>query len=187
MSWEALAAISAFLTAIVIAATAIAALVQLRHMRAANAITGVLGFMDKWATPEHRKGLNYVFQGELDQRLKEPEFRQELMRPWVDRLAHPEVALLDYWENLATFIKMRYTPEEGFMETGGSLCIAIWNKLVPVIAVMRRTRGPQVYDNLEWLAARCVRWEEKHSRGTYPKDTAHMPVKDPFPEDASPA
>lgn len=47
MSWEEISALSAVGTLVVITATAIAALVQLRHMQNANALNAIFGFMDK--------------------------------------------------------------------------------------------------------------------------------------------
>ncbi len=42
MPWDALSAIGTFLSAIVIAATAVAALIQIRHLRANNQLEGFL-------------------------------------------------------------------------------------------------------------------------------------------------
>jgi hypothetical protein len=162
---------------------AISALVQLRHLRAANQISAVLGLMQGWATPEYRKLVNYVAQ-ELDEKLKDPGYRASLMRIPADRIAHPELAVLDGWEQLGALVKLEALSEGVLLETAGSQCLMAWKRLAPVIAIVRRSRGPQVYDNFEYLAARALRWDAKHPEGTYPAHTPHMPIVDPFPDDA---
>ena len=173
-------------TFVVIAATAIAALIQLRHMRAGNQITTLLNITERRATPEFRAIINYVFQGELDRRLQDPEYRRGLMRVPIDQNAHPEVQLLNSWEQNGAMLKLGWFSEAAFMETAGLQCVAAWRKLNPVVAIIRRERGPQVYDNFEYLASRAMMWESKHSRGTFPKDAPHLPAIDPNPEDMAP-
>lgn len=183
MNWEVLSAVSTFLTLIVISATAYAAVIQLRHMRAGNTIAGFLGYMDRWATPQARQIQNHVFSGELERRLADPTYRESLVRGQVDRLAHPEVDYLDFWESLGMLIKLGYFPEDALMESGGPVAVRAWERLMPVIAIMRRTRGPQLYDNFEYLVSRVMLWESKHPGGVFPKGTPHLQVVDSFPDD----
>lgn len=185
MNWEELSAISAFITMIVIAASAIAAVMQLRHMRAGNAISGFLGMMDKWSSPEARHVQNYVFNGELDRNLAQPEYRHGLTVLTIDRLAHPEVAYLDFWESLGMLIKLGYFAEDAFMESGGPQCLRAWQKLVPVIAIIRRARGPQANDSFEYLASRVTIWDAKHPAGVFPRRTPRLPVIDKFADDVT--
>jgi hypothetical protein len=183
VNWEEISAISTFVTTIVIAASAIAAVIQLRHMRAGNAIAGFLGFMDRWASPHARELQNYVFGGEMARRLQDPEYRAGLTRGQADRLAHPEAEYLDFWESLGMFVKLGYFAEDAVMESGGTVGIMAWERLKPVIAIIRRKRGPTAYDNFEYLVSRALIWEAKHPQGFFPKDAPHLPVVDPFPDD----
>jgi len=185
MNWEELSAVSTFLTLIVIAATAIAAVLQLRHMRAGNAITGFLGMMDRWAGREGRAMQNHVFGGELERRLTDPQYRETLNRGQVDRLSHPEVAYLDFWESLGMFVKLGYFPEDAVFESGGPMAIMAWEKLKPVIAIIRRKRGPQAYDNFEYLVSRALMWEAAHPEGYFPRRAPHLPVDDIFAGDVT--
>ena len=186
MNWEEISALSTFGTLVVIAASAIAAVVQLRHMRSGNQINVSLGLMERWATPEYRGLLNYVSSGELDQKLKDPQYRKSLMRVPADRLAHPEIALLDFWENIGSLVKLGSMSETAFMDVASGQCISVWRRLTPVVAIMRRVRGPELYDGFEYLAARSMMWEAKHPNGTYPKATPHLPVVDEYLEDTAP-
>ena len=185
MNWEEISAISAFVTMIVIAASAVAAAIQLRHMRAGNAISGFIGMMDKWSSPEARLVQNYVFGGELDRKLADADYRKGLTVPLIDRLTHPEVEYLDFWESIGMLNKLSYFPEDAFMESGGPTCLRAWEKLGPVIAIIRRSRGSQAYDNFEYLASRVMIWDSKHPDGVFPKKTPHLPLVDKFKDDFS--
>ena len=56
---------------------------------------------------------------------------------------------------------------------------------MPVIAIIRRKRGPSAYDNFEYMVSRALLWEAKHP-DTFPKNAPRMPVTDPYPEDLPP-
>lgn len=182
MSWEEVSALSTFGTLLVIMVSAVAAAIQLRHMRAGNQINASLGLFDKWAGPEARKVQTYVFSDELTKKLEDPAYRASLMRIPIDRIAHPEVAYLDFWESIGSLFKLRYTDERAFMESGGYMSIVAWNKLAPVVAIIRRKRGPSVYDNFEYIVSRAIIWERAHP-DTFPKDAPRLPVTDPYPND----
>jgi hypothetical protein len=81
-------------------------------------------------------------------------------------------------------VKLGYFAEDAFMESGGPTCLRAWEKLKPVIAIIRRVRGPQVYDNFEYLASRAIIWDAKHPGGIFPKNTPHLPVIDIYADDA---
>jgi len=177
MNWEEISAISTFITTIVIAASAIAAVIQLRHMRAGNAITGFLGFMDRWASPRAREHQNYVFGGELERRLADPAYRASLVA-LQDRIAHPELEYMDFWESLGGFLKLGYFPEDLIMESGGPVAVNAWEKLKPVVALIRSVRGPTAYDNFEFLVSRAILWDARHPEGIYPRGTPRLPIDD---------
>src|SRR5579872_1295565 len=182
MDWNAVSALSSLATFLVVAASALAALLQLRHIRAANQITASLELMTRVSNPEFQRVLQYVFHGELDRKLEDPEYRAELLKTPVDLARHPEASLLATWEQMGSIIKLGLTSEAAFMDTTSMQCIAAWNKLVPVIAFIRRARGSQVYDNFEWLASRSMMWEARHPDGSYPKDTPRLRLEDTLPE-----
>ncbi|MDQ6823904.1 MAG: hypothetical protein M3007_00375, partial [Candidatus Eremiobacteraeota bacterium] len=183
MSWEALTAISTFATFLVIAASAFAALRQLCHMNAGNQISAALALMDKWSSNEYAKAIEYVFGGELDQRLSDPQYRRELMQFPISRLKHPEFAIISYWEQVGSLVKLGFISEDAFMDLASLVCIIAWEKLHPVIAIMRRRRGPQVMDNFEYLASRSRVWEERHGGDTFPTGAPHLVAEDRWPED----
>jgi len=186
MSWEELSALSTFATLIVIAGSVIAAVIQLRHMRSGNAIVGFLGMMDRWASPEARELARPVFSGELERKLADPAYRQMLASGNLDPIAHPEIQYMDFWEALGMLVKMGYFEEAAVMESGGPAAVRSWQRLMPVIAIIRRGRGPTAYDNFEYVVSRAMLWEVKHPAGVFPNHTPHLPTIDPYPDDPAP-
>src|SRR5260370_42330117 len=77
MSFEAWSLAASVGTFLVIAATAIAAVVQLRHMRGSNQITVFSKLEEMWDDPEFRTQRRRV-RDELDLRLRDRAFRAEL-------------------------------------------------------------------------------------------------------------
>jgi hypothetical protein len=182
MDWNAVSALSSLATFLVVAASAVAAIFQLRHIRAANQITASLELMNRISTAEFQRIVQYVFHGELDRKLEDPQYRADLLKTPVDLANHPEVAFLAQWEQMGSIIKLGLTSEEAFMDTTSTQCIAAWNKLSPVIALARRVRGPQIFDNFEWLASRSMMWEKRHPDGTFPNNAPRLSPADIYPE-----
>lgn len=157
---------------------------QLRHMRAGNQINAAMSLMDKWSGPDYARGLDFVYDGGLDEKLKDPAFRADLEHPSINRGRHPEAAILGYWEQAGSLVKLGFIDESTFMNLSSLQCIAAWKKLNPVIAIMRRRRGPTVADNFEYLASRAMLWEARHANDqSFPSGTPHLQPQDLWPED----
>src|SRR5579872_1117850 len=90
--WSAVASVGTFL---VIGATAIAAIVQLRHLRSANQVAAWQMFAQTYEGPELRDAFHFV-RTELAQRLEDPEFRRELRAGETDRVKHPEIKICNF-------------------------------------------------------------------------------------------
>ena len=183
MNWEEVGALSTFATLIVIAASAVAAVIQLRHMRSSNQLSATLGLMERWATPQFRELMKFVFLGGLDRRLAEPAYRSELMNQRADINAHPELDMLGFWETIGSLVKMGYISEAAFFDQAGPLTVEAWSKLSPVIAIMRRGGDMRIFDNFEYLASRAKKWEAAHPGSEFPFGTPRLPTPDLYPDD----
>src|SRR5499425_2533808 len=75
MSLELLNTFGTMLTAAIIAATAIAAMVQLRHLRAGNQINAMLSIGNQFDAKEFRDSLTLV-QHNLESALEDPSLRE---------------------------------------------------------------------------------------------------------------
>ncbi|HEV2262299.1 MAG TPA: hypothetical protein VGR69_08445 [Candidatus Rubrimentiphilum sp.] len=176
MNLEIVNAAAAVGTFLVIAATAMAALVQLRHLRASNQLQALLAVLSMPYEPALSESFAFVTH-ELPQKMNDPAFRRVLEGPLPpDRLVHKELRVCDYYERLGSMIKFGLIPEELYFDN--STPENSWKVLEPVIAIMRRHRGAVVYDNFEYLVARSREWDRRHPGGAFPKNQPRLTVSD---------
>ncbi len=177
MLLESLNTVAAFSTLVVIGIAAIAAVVQLRHLRASNQLSGLLTILHYSQDPEEHQWRSFVLNN-LEARLKDPGFRGGLMQHPVDQRIHVELEVCDFFEQVGNYVKRGLIDESTYLDTACDFVDTMWGKLQPVIAIMRRTRDETVYDNFEYLAARSRLWIDRHPNGNYPKDTKRLAIRD---------
>ena len=177
MLLEWLNTLTAIGTFFVIAATAYAALIQLRHLRASNQLSGlltILHYSQDAVGQEHR---NFVLR-DLETHLRDPDFRKSLEERPIDPRIHKELYVCNFFEQIGNYVKRGLVDEEAYLDTACDFVNLMWRRLEPVIAIMRRNRDDTLYDNFEYLAARSRMWLERHPNGAYPANTPRIPVKD---------
>jgi hypothetical protein len=91
-------------TLFVITATAVAALIQLRHLRAQNTLNAELAILKDWNDPQFRQWRHYI-AGEMQTKIKDPAFLAEYDAPEVDRSRHPELYACDWLEQIGSYLK----------------------------------------------------------------------------------
>ena len=155
--WGTIASVGTF---VVIAATAITALVQLGHIRRANQLAGLQNALNMLLNPEVRELVNYV-RHDLANRMKDPNFRAGLQEIPIDRRVHPEMHLCDMYNHLGSFVRTGLIDEKVFIQTEWYNVTLYWSLLRDAIAVVREKR-PYAFENFEWLAARAQCWASKH-------------------------
>ncbi|MBV9270676.1 MAG: hypothetical protein JO165_06250 [Candidatus Eremiobacteraeota bacterium] len=158
--------VAAWGTFTVIAATAIAAVVQLNHMRHSNQLGGLLTTFGILQDPALRDLINYV-RHDLQANMKDDVYRRSLLDTPVDRAKHPEFYIIDVYNHIGAFLRGGLIDEEIYMRTEWYNVRLYWNLLVEPIAI-RRTLNPYVFENFEYLAARAEAWVAKHPKGDYP-------------------
>ncbi len=153
-------------TFVVIALTAIAALVQLSHLRVNNQLQVLLSIIRMPNEPELSGAFDFVV-GEFRRRLEDPRFRAELedITP-PDRRVHKELRVCDYYERLGSCIKFGLIPARLYLDNSSP--DRFWKILEPAIAIYRRRRGPTAYENFEYLVAISREWDRQHPHGAYP-------------------
>jgi hypothetical protein len=176
MSLELVNAIAAVGTFIVIAATAIAALVQLRHLRAANQLNALLTHADALRSIQ-RDSLDFVVR-ELPARLKNPKFRQEIEDGTPERLVHKELIVCDFYERIGSYIKNGLLSADIVLDSISP--VLAWRRLEPVISIARRKRGKTIYENFEYLMVLSDDWDRRHADGNFPKGARRLELSDPW-------
>jgi len=174
-------------TLLVLVGTAIAGLIQIRHLRASNELEAILTLSDQMREPELQRALRFV-QLELEARLAEPAYRGELAAiGYVDPQRHPEMDACNWFNQLGTLVKNRLIDRETFLELYARLVAYYWERLTGAIALLRRSRGPMQYENFEYLALLSKKWIAEYPSGAYPPKAQRLDVADVWQEaDAGP-
>ncbi len=169
-----------FLTLLVIGATVVPAVLQMRHLSSNNQIQSLLSLEHDFNEPHLQAAFHYV-QHELPARLEDPAYRGELTRiGFVDPQHHPEMKVCNWFDQMGTFVKNGLVGERAFFELFGRLVDRYWELLSPTIALLRRERGPRQYQNFEYMTSRYRLWAKKHPTGLYPASVPRLRVEDPW-------
>jgi hypothetical protein len=172
MNWEAFAAISTAFTGLVILATAIAAVrevriaaeharatgAQLEHLRKATQFEGALAVFSELDTPFQMNARHFV-QFELAERMKDARFREDVaLIAGADELEHHELTVLRCFERIGTYIQKGWVdPDVVYMVASGRVIIT-WRALDEVVAIHRAITGPRFWENFERLYNECLAW-----------------------------
>ncbi len=159
-------------TFVVIAATAIAAMIQLRHLRTTNQLSGLISVLELFQQPHIHDLINFV-RKELPARMESEDFRAGLKEIPIDRIQHPELHLCEMYEEIGSYVRSGLIDEELFLRAHWYNVGLYWRLLRPVIAIARTNR-PYIFENFEYLAARAQGWSNRHPQGNYPNAVPRM-------------
>ena len=183
MSVDLVSTLAAVGTFVVIGATAVAAVIQLRHMRASNQLGALLALEREFHGEELQESFRFV-QSELVYKLKDQAYRAELERiGFIDTRTHMEVNVLNWFNEMGTLLKNGLVDETTFMELFGRLAVQYWEILSSAIAIVRRRRGDAQFHNFEYLAIRARKWLSDHPHGEFPKGAPRIPILDEWREE----
>jgi len=126
MSLELLSAVASVGTFVVILATAIAAVLQLRQQRAGNKIAYIQSFYSGYEGPELRPAFDFV-RYELSEKLKDSQFRNDLRPGGVAlRSRHPEVTVLNFFDLWGLYYRDGVVDRDSFMRGFGGVIVGFW-------------------------------------------------------------
>jgi len=168
-------------TFLVISATAIAAIVQLRHMRASNQLEGLLSVNGRIEDDDFNAWFTQT-QEQLPALMENPDYRAAVEAGRIDRNA-PWLKLGNSYDAAGNLIKRRLLPEDIFLDNAAYRVIAAWEMLEPFTAVIRRTFGAGLWENFEYLYVRSQHYHDKHPNGTYPHNEQRAVVRDRYLEE----
>ena len=157
-------------TLAVVAAAAIAAIVQLRHLRASNQLSALLTVLETWQDSEFQELMKFV-RTELQEKIKDPAFLESLRDTTRARSDEPDRRVCDWFEQVGSYVKNGLLDERLFLDLVSGTSVRYWRWLWPVISALRERGGPGVYENFEFLAARGRLWAKKYPNGVYPRNT----------------
>lgn len=176
--WSILVGVGTF---IVIGATAIAALIQLRHMRAGNQLTGLLDVLSRVEDPMFNEYTDQA-QKSLAENLPSPDFRKLIQSGEFPRQDNAWLNLANSYEWVGSLVKHGLIPEEPFMDVYSARLIRAWSIVEPVAAIRRRDGDLSLWENFEFLVVRAHEWERMFPKGAYPRGVPRLKIADPWLE-----
>lgn len=175
MNPEWLSAIASFLTLMVVAASAAAALIQLRHMRGANQIIALNEIRETFETDRFRDAIRYVYR-ELPRLYDNAEARTGLVAVPLPEQYEPARTVANFFENVGMYVKRGVLDENFTADMWGGIILNSWQRMTPLITNRRRVqKQPEIWQNFEYLAAICQQFKQRYPNGDYPKNVPRMP------------
>lgn len=164
-------------TAIVIAASAVAALIQIRHLRKSNEIEIIAKWTEAIESAEFERARSFVLN-DLPRILSDPvQVRALDWRGALPPELTPMRAVCNHFESVGVFIKLGNVEGRVACELWAFVVLECWKAIAPVAALVRKRTGKDaIWENFEYLAVLSERHIKTHPDGTYPADAARMPV-----------
>lgn len=169
-SFEIINTVAAAGTFLVIALTAIAALIQLRHMRASNQLEGLLSVLARVEDANFNNWLTET-QRQLPGMLNDPAYIRSIIDNTFDR----NVAWLQLgnsYDWVGSLVKNRLIPIDAFLDVYAFRIVQAWELMKPIIVLARYNVGKGVWENFEYLYINGLAWTKKYVAGNYPKHVA---------------
>jgi hypothetical protein len=174
---EILNTIASLGTLLVITATAIAALGQLRHSRGSNQILALTECREVLESESFAAALRFV-RRKLPPMMEDPAMRARLLVTPIDEELRPINVVGNFFESMGSFVKHDIIDKEIACDLWSGIVVSAWDALTPVLAIFRRTSGPSLWENFEYLAKVSKDWIARYPNGTYANGAAHLPVED---------
>lgn len=179
MSAEWLTAIATAGTFVVIAASAVAALLQIRHMRSGNAISLLTAYNNEFDTQEFQLAFAYV-RSELPGRLGDDTVLDELANapPFVGEFAAIRT-IANFFEDMGAFVLTRLLDPRIVCMLYAENVTSAWKSIAPVAALLRhKLDSPSIWENFEYLAVLSADFIERYPQGLFPQSLKRMPSDD---------
>lgn len=187
MPLELLNALASLLTVCIIAATAIAAMVQLRHLRANNQINAMLAIGEELAAEPFRDAQK-VMREKLPALIDDSGFRaynaardggeRPEPNPEYEKVREAVTLVCNSYEELGILVKNGIVDKDLFMDRYSWVITAAWRLVDKAVADARHDTGQiAVWENFEYLAVLSKDWIRDHPT-VYPKGMARMALPD---------
>lgn len=177
--WNTLATFGTFL---VISATAIAAIAQLRHTRGSNQIAAINELRETSERAEFLTAQRFVYT-QLAEKMSYPAFRHQVVNraartaedgPLIDQA----LLLGNFYESMALLVRDGLVDRGLTLEIWNGIVVRTWEALAAFTSVSRRQLGSIVWENFEYLTVISQDWLAAHSNGTYPPAIRRIELKD---------
>lgn len=137
--WNTIGSVGTF---VVIAATAIAAIIQLRHMRSNIQITALNELRETIESEHYQAAIRFVAD-ELPKILADPQQRKRLDQYPLDRDLQAISTVCNFFENVGTLVKHEIIEKTIALDMWALVITINWDRLAPFVAQRRRFAGRQ--------------------------------------------
>jgi hypothetical protein len=152
----------------VIAVTAVAAVIQLRHVRSSNQIAAAMSIHNIVEGEEFQEARRFI-RDELAKRLEDAEFRRALgVSANID--VRPVILVGNYYEEIGIFVKYGLVDQDIACEMWANEIVLDWKRLTPVIAILQQRDVAYGWQNFEYMYSLCEAWLRRYPEGKFPRD-----------------
>ena len=173
---EWITAIGTLGTFVVIAASAIAALLQLRHMRSGNQIAAYNECRETMDSPDFRTALHFI-RTELPRRLREPGAAEEISSQNLPGEYASIRVVANLFESMGLFVRIGMMDRRIACELWAGIVLDVWTALGPLTQVIRRRIGEGIWINFEYMAALSKLYIDSKDGTLYPEGVPRMPLE----------
>jgi hypothetical protein len=174
---EWLTAIGTIGTFVVIAASATAALVQIRHMRGSNQIVALTECRETLESHDFREAQRFVSY-ELPKRLQDPQEIVRIAQPQSQFEGEYQAidTVANFFESMGMFVKNGIIDRRLACDMWAYIVLRNWNALIPIVTFVREDlHEAAVWENFEYLAMLASKHRTLHDGGSYPPGVPRMP------------
>jgi hypothetical protein len=191
MSLELVNALASLVTVIIVAATAIAALVQLRHLRAGNQINAMLSIGEELGSKTFTDA-GFLVRQKLEAAQDDPHFRDYAIAyargqstsdggPGFEQLLSSMNLVGNAFEELGILVKNGIVDKGLFLDRYSWVILRNWKRSEKLLALAREASGLVApWENFEYLAVLSEDWL-KHNPSSYPNGIRRMVLHNPWP------
>jgi Domain of unknown function (DUF4760) len=173
MSLELVNTLATLGTFLVIAATAITALVQLRHARSSNQIAAVTEMRETLESERFGQNRRFLLE-RVPKLLADPVERNklggEIFPPELDAVR--ETA--NFFETLGAFVKLGIVDRDLVCDLWDGVVFKTWKQLEPIIVIRRKVGDRGLWSSFEYLAVICQASLSRSGGDHYPPGMRRM-------------
>jgi len=178
MSLEVLNTAGTLATVVIVAATAIAALVQLRHLRASNQINAMLTIGERVEAKPIQDAINLLGSA-LPAAMDSEDFQRYftatvlLVKPEHVEAAYVELVKAvrlvgNTFEDLGILLERRVIDRDIFLRSYAGLILVVWEVMKSSVVLVRGAGKDAAWIFLEYLAVESEDWKQEHPN-PYPR------------------
>ncbi|HVS46132.1 MAG TPA: hypothetical protein VMS32_05640 [Verrucomicrobiae bacterium] len=175
MSPEWVTAAATLGTFVVIAASAIAALLQLRHTRGSNQIIALTECRETLESEAFQDARQFIAVT-LPQLMNDPEMLRKLEQPFFPSELRSASNVANFFESMGAFVRFNIIDRTIACDLWCGVVLSSWEALLPVTRI-RRWADPGIWENFEYLAMLSKQFAEQFPT-SYPRGMPRMPMEE---------